>query len=506
MSHWIILPVLLPMFAAALVIFVGRHNAGVSALISLVATVLLLVLTVSLMADTVLGGYRIYSLGTWPAPFGIILVLDRLSALMMVLTAVLATASLVYTMGRNYTATPTFNILFQFQLMGLNGAFLTGDLFNLFVFFEILLVASYGLLMQGEGPHRTRAALHYVILNLVGSTVFLIALGMLYGVTGTLNMADMAELVPRLPPEDQPVLASGALLLLLVFALKAALLPLYFWLPSAYSAAIAPVAALFAIMTKVGAYSILRVFTLIFGAEAGSLAHLATSWLLPVALLTIVLGSVGALASDSLRRLVAYLVVISVGTLLVAFALANAASIAAGLYYLVHSTLLTGALFLLVDVIASQRGARADLLETAASVPASWLLGSLYFLAAVAIAGMPPLSGFLGKVMILEAGFRVSYGPWILGVILVTSLFAIVALSRAGSQIFWKTSGASLGAPSPDPAQLGAVAALCASAPLLAAFAGPMHDYATKTAEQLTNPEGYVEHVLGAQRRGFQAP
>ena len=209
-------------------------------------------------------------MGDWPAPFGIVLVLDRLSALMLVLTAVLATACLAFTMGRNHSSTPTFSVLFQFQLMGLNGAFLTGDLFNLFVFFEILLVASYGLLMQGEGPQRTRAALHYVILNLVGSTIFLIALGMLYGITGTLNMADMAGIVvSQLPAEDQQLIASGALLLLVVFALKAALLPLYFWLPSAYSAAVAPVAALFAIMTKVGAYSILRVFSLIFGADAG---------------------------------------------------------------------------------------------------------------------------------------------------------------------------------------------------------------------------------------------
>lgn len=506
MSHWMILPVLLPMFAAALVTFVGRRNSAVSSLICLLATVLLLVLTIALMADTIANGYRIYRLGNWPAPFGIVLVLDRLSALMLVLTAVLATACLAYTMGRNHSTTPTFSVLFQFQLMGLNGAFLTGDLFNLFVFFEILLVASYGLLMQGEGSSRTRAALHYVIINLVGSTVFLIALGILYGVTGTLNMADMADLVPRLPPEDQQLLASGALLLLVVFALKAALLPLYFWLPSAYSAAVAPVAALFAIMTKVGAYSILRVFTLIFGAEAGPLANLATPWLLPVALLTVVLGSVGALASHSLRRLAAYLVVVSVGTLLTAFALANAQSIAAGLYYLVHSTLLTAAMFLLVDVIASQRGDLADRLESGASVPGAGFLGSLYFLAAVAIAGMPPLSGFLGKIMILDAGLRLSYGFWILGVILVTSLFSIVALSRAGSQIFWKTSGEPLGAPSPDWAQLAAVIALCASAPLLAVFAGPMHDYATETAQQLTDPDGYIDYVLGAHRKGAQAP
>src|SRR5690606_2213561 len=233
-----------------------------------------------------------YRLGDWPAPFGIVLVLDRLSALMLVLTAAVALFSLLHAVQGQDRAGPLYHPLFQLQLVGLNGAFLTGDLFNLFVFFEILLIASYCLLVHGSTAPRLRAGVHYVVLNLAGSSLFLIAVGTLYGVTGTLNMADMAQKVALLGAPDAALVRSAALLLLVVFALKAALVPLYFWLPAAYSAASAPVAALFAIMTKVGVYSIVRVYTLIFGSGGGVAAEVATPWLLPLALLTVVLGMI----------------------------------------------------------------------------------------------------------------------------------------------------------------------------------------------------------------------
>ena len=319
MSHWPILPILLPLFAGALLLILPSHER-LKRTLSLLATLALLPLSLYLLQLADDGQLRVYALGDWQPPFGIVLLLDRLSALLLLATAVLASAALLYALRGDDRLGPRFHALFQFQLLGINGAFLTGDLFNLFVFFEILLIASYALLLHGQGAQRVRAGLHYVVLNLTGSALFLIALGMVYGASGTLNMADLSLRVAQASGDQVPLLAAAGLLLLLVFALKAALLPLYFWLPRAYASASAPVAALFAIMTKVGIYAILRLATLMFGAGAGELAHLTQAWLWPLALATVALGAVGVLAARSLQMLLAYLVVVSAGTLLAAVA------------------------------------------------------------------------------------------------------------------------------------------------------------------------------------------
>nr|MBF3179384.1 monovalent cation/H+ antiporter subunit D [Pseudomonas aeruginosa] len=235
MSHWLILPILLPLFAGSLLLLplAERWRRG----LSLLAALALIPLSLLLMRTAASGDLSVYALGNWAAPFGIVLMLDRLAALMLLATAVLGSAALIYALRGDDRLGKHFHALFQFQLLGINGAFLTGDLFNLFVFFEILLIASYALLLHGGGAERVRSGLHYVILNLVGSAFFLIAVGTLYGLTGTLNMADMAQKIAMADAERAPLLAAAGLLLLVVFALKAALLPLYFWLPRAYAAA-----------------------------------------------------------------------------------------------------------------------------------------------------------------------------------------------------------------------------------------------------------------------------
>ena len=492
MSHWPVLPILVPLLAAVLLSMRVRGVVWIASLSVLVQLLLALVL----MNTAVREGYQVYALGNWPPPFGIVLVVDRLSALMLLLTALVALAGQVYSWRSNDRHGRHFHTLFQFQMMGLNGAFLTGDLFNLFVFFEVLLIASYGLALYGTGRARVRAGMHYVVLNLAGSTVFLVALAIIYGVTGTLNMAHLARVVPAIAPADVAILESGALLLLVVFALKAALVPLYFWLPATYSAVTAPTAALFAIMTKVGAYSILRIFTLVFGAGAGPLAGVAEPWLLPVALVTIALGAIGAFASHELRRLASYLVVVSVGTLFVGIGLFTREGIAAALYYMAHSTLVMAALFLLADIIAVQRGDSADRLYPGPALPRPWLTGSLYFAAAIAVAGLPPLSGFVGKVLILLAGGQGTAWPWIWAVILPASLLAIIALSRAGSMLFWRTEAPVTAPPSPLVATAPVVVLLGLGAMLVLA-AGPVQRYVDATARQLVNPTAYIDGVLG---------
>ena len=272
-AHLIIAPVVLPLVAGAGMLLLGDRYRNLKAAIDVAACFALVGIAVALlgMSDASSAGVAgVYRLGDWPSPFGIVLVLDRLSALMLLLTGILASAAVVFSLARWHRAGAHFHSLFQFLLMGLNGAFLTGDLFNLFVFFELLLAASYGLALHGSGISRVQAGLHYIVVNLAASLLFLIGVSLIYGVSGTLNMADLAVRIPNIAEEDRALLEAGAGILGVAFLLKAGMWPLCFWLPTTYAAASAPVASIFAIMTKVGAYIVLRLWLLLFGAESRS--------------------------------------------------------------------------------------------------------------------------------------------------------------------------------------------------------------------------------------------
>jgi multicomponent K+:H+ antiporter subunit D len=508
MSHWLIAPILLPLLCGVLIVALSKCSPALVRSLSTTATAALLPIAVGLLIAASDGGYRTYAVGNWPPPFGIVLALDQLSALLLLLTAIVALCSLLYAIRGADMEGKNFHALFQFQLMGLNGAFLTGDLFNLFVFFEILLLSSYALLLHGGNTARTRAGFHYVVLNLIGSTLFLAAIGVLYGLLGTLNMADLALRIADAPAGDVALLRAGGLLLLVVFALKAALLPLYFWLPDAYSAASAPVAALFAIMTKVGVYAIIRVFTLLFGPHAGAAAELGAPWILPLALATLAVAALGVLASRDLRSLTAYLIVVSIGMLLTAVGLFSPKGLSAALVYLIHTTLITAGLFLLADAIGAQRSAMGDRLEAAQPVAQPVLFGMLFFIGAVAIVGLPPLSGFIGKLMILLASRGDPAVVWIWSIVLITSLLGLIALSRAGSILFWKTgepiSGDSA-TKAVSPAAMAPIIVLLSFSMLLVIWGKPVTAFANATAEQLVNPQSYIEGVLGERSEGLRA-
>ncbi len=345
MNHWLVAPVLLPLLCGAMLMTSSRSPVQLVRFLSASSVFLLLLCAVYLLTQASSGDIQVYTLGNWSAPFGIALVLDRLSALMLLVTALLAMFVTLYALRGDDRRGSYFHALLQFQLAGINGAFLTGDLFNLFVFFEILLIASYALLLHGLGPARIRAALHYVVLNLIGSALFLIAAGLFYGIAGTLNMADLARFVAQAEGDQLYLLEAAGALLILVFGLKAAFLPLHFWLPRAYASATAPVAALFAVMTKVGLYAILRFSTLVFGEQAGAASGLGSGVLWILALLTMALAALGAFAASSLTSLLAYLVLVSVGTLLAGIAVGSEAAISASLYYLVQSTWVIAGLF-----------------------------------------------------------------------------------------------------------------------------------------------------------------
>lgn len=496
MSHALILPLLLPLFVGALLLLGHRMGKPTKRVLSLAATWALVPIAACLVLLADDGQLRIYALGSWQPPFGIILMLDRLSALMLLVTAVLAGFAALYACRGDDERGPNFHALYQFQLLGINGAFLTGDLFNLFVFFEILLISSYALLLHGHGQRRVRSGMHYVVLNLLGSSLFLIGVSMLYGLLGTLNIADMAARVSAADPADAPLLAAAGYLLLVVFALKGAILPLYFWLPRAYASATAPVAALFAIMTKVGLYAIIRVFTLVFGSEAGELSNMVEFWLWPLALLTLGAAVVGALAARNLQVLLAYLVVVSVGTLLAGVALGTEVGLAAALYYLVHSTLVAGGLFLLADLIARQRGDLGTDLISAPALRQPLMLGSLFFVGAISVAGLPPFSGFLGKVMLLRA---IELGPEAIAlwaVVLVGGLGMLIALSRAGSLVFWRSSSEATGRVA-DPIRVIATVGLLLGSVVLVAAAGPLQAFMQATAAQLLDVAPYLQIVQG---------
>jgi multicomponent K+:H+ antiporter subunit D len=500
MTHWLIMPVVLPALLAPFIILAARYHMGIQRVFSVAGVVAMIAIALGLVAQTSDGTVMLYQLGNWAAPFGIVLVGDRLSTMMLLLMAVLALFVLFYAIGSKWDERGAhFHVLFQFQLMGIAGAFLTGDLFNLFVFFEVLLIASYGLMIHAGGNARLRAGVQYVLFNLLGSTLFLFALGAIYAETGTLNMADLAMRVQLIGPDATVGIRVAAVLLILVFAIKAAIVPLHFWLPSSYAEAPAPVAALFAIMTKVGAYAIIRVYTLIFPVDLEVTAGLHGTWLLPVAMVSLAVGAVGVLGAKKLDRLVAFAVISSMGMVMVAVGMFTEESIASALYYMIHSTLAAGALFLIVDLVRQSRGHLN--LVTDAPVTSAALVSGMFMVAAIAIAGLPPLSGFVGKLMVLNAAFDDGLAVWVWSFVLVSSLITIVGFARAGSVLFWKAQADSApvaepGRPVPSPLSFVAVGGLLALLTAHTLFAGRIYDYTTVTAAQLFTPDTYISTVL----------
>ncbi len=479
LDHLPVLVVLLPALTAVALLFIGDGGAGEhgghghhrllwARRLSLGSVALFAVLAVLLVQRVAGGEILVYRLGEWPAPFGIALVVDRLGALMVALVAAVALPVMLYASGGWDSHGRHFHPMFQFQLMGLAGAFVTGDLFNLFVFFE------------------------------VASLLFLVGIAMLYGMTGTLNLADLALKVPQLQGGEAAIAQAGGLVLLVVFGFKAALMPLAVWLPGTYSASSAPVAALFAVMTKVGVYALLRVHGVVFGGTEGA-PGAAEPWILPLALITCAVGVMGALSARTLARLVAWVTVASVGTVLVGVGLFTPAAWGAALYYLVNSTLVVAGLFLLGEIVAAQRADAADHLEPGPAVGQPVMLGLAMLLAAASAAGLPPLPGFIGKAMLLEAAAAHPWMGLVFAVVLGAGLLTIVGLARAGSILFWHVrddlpactmSGGSARLQS-------ATALLLAMTVAMSVFAGPLQRYTLAAAEQLGDRAAYGRAVLG---------
>lgn len=517
-SHLVVIPIVLPLTVGALMLLFDERHVVVKGIAGFVAMLGLVAAAIALFVLADAPTAQVYRLGDWPAPFGIVLVGDRLSALMVLLSSVVGLCALTFALARWHHAGPRFHPLFQFLLMGVNGAFLTGDLFNLFVFFEVLLAASYGLALHGSGTARVTANLHYIAVNLTASLLFLIGASLLYAVTGTLNMADLAARAPQVAAGDRVLLEAGAAVLGMAFLVKAGMWPLCFWLPGTYAAASAPVASVFAILTKVGVYSVLRMWLLLFGDGAGVSAGFGGDWLVVGGLATLAFGIIGVLASHEMSRVASFSLLVSSGTLLAAIGAAQVAVTGAALYYLIASTLGVSAFFLLIELVERGQRPGAAVLAVSAeyfgdpadeiepeeevgfAIPATMaLLGMSFGCAALVIAGLPPLPGFIAKFALLAAVLEpdpVTVSGWVLLALLILSgLAAIISIGRAGVQTFWAVEKRTV--PRVRVIEIAPIVLLLGLCAVLTVQAGPAMRYLEATAQALHAPSGYIADVLG---------
>jgi multicomponent K+:H+ antiporter subunit D len=542
-----VLPIVVPMIAGAALLLLGEARrrtrvtiAFASLAVQLAAAVTVLYRTTDAVPDVWAEGVGVYALGGWPAPFGIVLVVDRLSGLMLTLTATIAIAVLAYSVSRWDRPAQPFHSLYQFLLMGVNGAFLTGDLFNLFVFFEVLLVSSYGLALRGVGTRRVARTLHYIAVNLVASLLFLIGVALIYGIAGTLNMADLSGKVAALGPEDRALFDAGAAILGVAFLIKAGSWPLNFWLPGTYSAAMAPVGASFAMLTKVGVYSVLRVGTLL---SSDQTAADIVGWIMFYGgLLTLAAGTIGLLATQHLARLVSYSVIISSGLLLAALGLGIEALTAPVLLYLITSALTTATFFMLTGMTdrarvptAAQLGELASVeapdetrapeplvpeyvsfgirepdpygtdAEVGAAIPgARAFLGLMFIGCVLLVTGLPPLPSFIAKFALLSTTLEWANGTGLAGpawafciAVLATGFAAVIALARAGTRLFW--TGTARRTPRLHVLEAAPVAVLVLLCLGISVASGPVMGFLEATARSLHEPTTYIRTVLAAR-------
>ena len=511
-EHLVVLPVVLPIAAAGAMFLIDERRHRLKAGISLATLLALLAAALALVARAGAGAV-VYRLGNWAAPYGIVLVADRLSTLMLALAAVLGLAALVFSFARWGRAGPRFHGLFLLLLMGVNGAFLTGDLFNLFVFFEVMLAASYGLVLHGSGETRIRAGLGYIAVNLVASLFFLIGVSLIYGTMGTLNMADLARRLAAPAAPEAALFEVGCAVLGIAFLIKGSAWPLGFWLPATYSAASAPAAAILAILSKVGVYVVLRLSLLLFG--AGVSEGFGQAWILAAGLATVAYGTVGILAARDLTGAAGYAVMISSGTVLAALGTGSPGALAGALYYLVGSTLAAGALFLLAEILRRGRAAPdaaqpvfadeyrdpfddAGATEIGRAIPASVaILGFFLLVGTLMLAGLPPLAGFVGKLALfsgLAAGTMTAAAWALILALTLSSLGTLIPLVRLGIQTLWVPSDDP--APVLRPSEFAALAGLMAACVALALWGGPALVYAEATVRWLASPDDYVRAVL----------
>ncbi len=499
------LPVVLPLLAAALNVVLSRYQV-LQRVVSLLTLAGVLTTAVALLVRADGTGPEVVQVGGWAAPAGISLVADRLSTLLLVVSAAVLLVVLLYAIGQGVadgrrTPLAVFHPCYLVLAAGIALAFLTGDLFNLFVAFEVMLVASYVLITLEGGEAQVRAGMTYVVVSLLASVLFVTAVGLVYAATGTVNLADAAERTADLP---EPLRLALGLTLLVVFGVKAAVFPLFSWLPDSYPTAPSPVTAVFAgLLTKVGVYAILRTQTLLFP-DTWAIAQV----LLVLSVLTMVVGILGALVQDDLKRLLSFTIVSHIGYMLLGLGLASVAGLAAAVLYTVHHIVVQTTLFLVAGLV-ERRSGTASLRRSGGLLHLAPVLGVLYLLPALSLAGIPPLSGFLAKLGLLQAGLADggALPATAVAAAVLTSLLTLYAVGRVWSEVFWgreagvvadadAEDGVEVGtARTPWPMTAAAVGAVAAGLSITV-VAGPLYSLSERAAEDLLDPAGYVSAVL----------
>ncbi len=496
MSQHIILPLVIPLLTGALTLLV-RGRPRITRLMTLIGTTAGLAYALFLLVLVWQRGLQVADIGGWPLPFGIALTVDLLSAIMLALSSLMGWVVLIYTFATLDEARARFAFypLYQFLLLGVNGAFLTGDLFNLYVWFEVMLIASFGLMTLGGERDQLEGGLKYVVINLVSSTFFLIGVGLVYGVTGTLNMAHLSAVLTQAEPSR--LIAALAMLFLLSFGIKAAIFPLFFWLPASYHTPPVAVTALFGgLLTKVGVYAMYRVFTLLFPAQPSYLHDL----LLLLAGLTMVVGVLGAIAQNNVRRILSFHIISQIGYMLMGLGLFSALGVAGGIFYIIHHIIVKTALLMIGGALEEVEGS-GDLDAMGGQLSERPWLAALFLLAAMSLAGIPPLSGFFSKLTLLRAALE--QGRYLIaGVSLFVSLLTLFSMTKIWAGVFWSPRPSS--APTParktTPHYLGLVAPaaiLVALSLLLGLGASSGLQVAGAASTQLLAPMEYVQAVLG---------
>jgi multicomponent Na+:H+ antiporter subunit D len=484
-------PVVLPLLTAAL-LFVLQSRREAQRVLSTSSTAVLLTLSVILLYRVGVDGILVAQFGEWRAPFGISFVVDHLSAIMVVITGVMAVATAVYAL-RDIDVTREelgYHPLFHVLLAGINGAFLTGDLFNLYVWFEVLLIASFVLLTLGNRREQLEGGIKYVAVNLVSSMIFLAAIGLVYGLTGTLNFADLAV---RLPEAPGGLVSVIAMLFMVAFGIKAALFPLFFWLPASYHTPPQAIAAIFAgMLTKVGVYALVRVFTLLFVHDV-AYTHTILLWIAGFTMLT---GVLGAAAQNDVRKILSFHIISQIGYMIMGLALYTPLALLGAVFYIVHHIIVKANLFL-VGGIARRLTGSFDLGRMGGLYRSAPLLSVLFLIPAFSLAGFPPLSGFWAKLVVVLAGAEVDAWP-IVAVALLVGLLTIYSMTKIWQAAFWTAlpEGERM-RERPSALLYAPVIGLAVLTLLIGFWSGPFLAVAEAAATELMDPSHYVRAVLG---------
>lgn len=521
LAHILTYPILLPLIMGAVLILIHERRHRLKYALNQISTLILLIIALWLLFLTDGIGAEAtqlsYLSANWAAPFGIVLVSDRLTALMLVLTALIANAAILFSYSRWSRVGVHFNSLFQLLLMGINGALLTGDLFNLFVFFEVMLAASYGLLLHGYNITRLRAGMQYIAINLVASFFFLLGIALVYAATGTLNLADIAAQVAGLEDAQRMLLHTGAAVLAVAFLTKSAMWPLSFWLPATYSAAAPPVTAMLVVLTKIGIYVILRLHLLLFSESAGESAGFGLNVLFIGGLLTLLFGTIGLIASQDSKRIASYCAIISSGTLLALIGTGNSAILGSALFYLISSTLAVAAFVLMAELIERINPTKKRIMAVSFEayevdektdvssgfvIPASMaFLGLSLIACAMIIAGLPPLSGFIAKFTILHQILEadvIGGMHWMLVALLVIAGFGgIISLMRFGVRNLWVPHNAQ--PPELKLTEASPVLIILVVCIGLVISAGPLSELLERVADDAGDTPAYIEDILERQ-------